>query len=216
MLEAKNAGLLSDFHAFASLSFLRIAENYYKQTHIIKGSFHDDLGGVITALRLSFENHQYTKLSQSDDFLTLDSTDAYFKDAYDKIRQLDSVVYFDSTDFFDVVKSLADKASVLSGVGVSVKAFGFGGKINAGSSYTAYFYIQKLLFDVVRQYKKGELVINISGKKDCLSLIIVTKGFTLSKDMFMQLGASLDNKVYIEDVDSKQRGSKFIITIPYI
>lgn len=216
MLEA-SATVLAAFHAHASSSFLSLAESYYRQTGIMKGRFHDDLGGTITALRLSFEGHQAGRMLRGNDILVFDKANSFLDEAYEKIRQLDAVMYCDSDVFFEVLKGIALKASELSGHSIMVKSFGFYGKINAGCSYLVFFSIQKLLSDIIKQSQKGKVEINILGKLDYTSLIINANSVVFDENTITGLKAI--GNINVTDEPGNQLNaseSKLIITIPYI
>lgn len=215
-LVLKEANTMSlQFGEYSNKCFLDLALLSYQDIMQAWGVFHDEFGSSLTALRLSFELDKADFLYDAVDGSEV-KTRTLIEDAYNKVRQLDSVVNYDSRVFFDVISQIASKASALKGFTIKVKNFGFFGQLKANVGYLLFFSIKILLANSLNLNKVQTIDISISNKGDMALLVFQVRCADPGKMLSVlknikgiEVDAECENNAGVKNC-------KIIVIVPYI
>jgi hypothetical protein len=208
-----------EFYEYTSACLLALNEGQYRQKHLASGKVYDDLGSTIAAARLSFEYLMMREFSGSfKENEVFNKAYGCIEDAYDKVKDLESVTVYESCYLLAFLTGMATKATSLFGVNVNIKLFGVTDTVNAHYGYLLFFLIRKFLIGLINKGKKGEIDINILQKQNQFSLVIQTKGILLEEATLRELREiSKDITVFTEALEVNSLfNDKVVIVIPYI
>jgi hypothetical protein len=210
-LEDANATSLQ-LNEYSNRRFLELALLSYNETVQAWNAFHDEVGSSLTALRINFEAETGFIDSGDQDIKTKTLIDY----AYNKVRQLDFGVQYDSCFFFNAIGQMTLRASALTGLSVAVKNFGFFGRLDAHTGYLLYYSIQTLLGYSINLDKVRAVDISISNKGDMALLVFQVKSAN-PKELASVLKNT--NGIQVEavcDDNPVGKSCKVIVIVPYI
>lgn len=197
-----------------------MVEGQEKERQLIAQDLHDNLGSMLTSLKLNFQ-HLRNQLSQNDNPM-FDKTDILIDDAYQNVRRLahakNSGVVADK-GLIPALKTLADKTSIPKKLKIQVSSFGMNSRLDMALEITIFRAIQEMITNSIKHASASKITISLTQHQDEINIIVEDngKGFKKNVEEGMGLGnirKKIDTYKGTFDIDSTPNGTTIIINLP--
>jgi signal transduction histidine kinase len=176
-----------------------ILESQEKERQNIANELHDNLGSMLTTLKMNFQNlkRQKEDINQQENKL-YDKTDALLEEAYQKVRNiahLKNLGVIGSEGLLVAVNKMAEKMSVLEKLKINVIPFGLNERLDNTIEVTLFRMIQELCTNIIKHSEATEVNIYLTqGVPTEINIIIEDngKGFD-PKTIVSKSGIGLQN-----------------------
>ncbi len=197
-----------------------MVEGQEKERQLIAQDLHDNLGSMLTSLKLNFQ-HLRNQLNQNDNPL-FDKTDVLIDDAYQNVRRLahskNSGVVADK-GLIPALKTLADKTSIPRRLQIQVSSFGMNSRLDMPLEITIFRAIQEMITNSIKHASASKITISLTQHQDEINIIVEDNGKGFKKKA--QEGMGLSNIIKkissyngTFDIDSTSNGTTIIINLP--
>ncbi|WP_299104349.1 ATP-binding protein [uncultured Tenacibaculum sp.] len=198
-----------------------------RQRQRIAGELHDNLGGLIVAIKQSFDNLKASKdrLQQEEDNLMF-KTKGLLDEAYKKVRNmahLEESASRNSGYWVDVIKDYASIINESNQLSVEVQSYGTANIIDTSVENDLRRITTELITNAIKHAEALEISVDITANENALTIIVEDNGIGLDKTKLEQkkgLGLYSIMKKVEElkgtfTIDSlPNRGTTFITEIP--
>lgn len=195
-------------------------EGQEKERQLIAQDMHDNLGSMLTALRLNFQ-HLRNQLKQNQNPL-FEKTDLLIDDAYQNVRRIahakNSGVIADK-GLIPALKVLAEKTSVPNRLKIEVNSFGMNSRLDMPLEITIFRAIQELITNSIKHASASKISISLTQHQDEINIMVEDNGRGFKKHTHEGMGLSNIRKKISSyngtcDIDSGSNGTTFIINLP--
>ncbi|HNP32590.1 MAG TPA: sensor histidine kinase [Flavobacterium sp.] len=205
----------------------KILEGQEKERVKMANDLHDNLGSLLTTLKLNFENlkQQQSQIIKDKDNL-FDKTDMLIEEAYQKVRTIahtKNAGVIANQGLLSAIQNIAKKISIPNKLKVEVIPFGLEERLENSLEIAIFRMIQELLTNAIKHADASEIIINLTQHDTSLNIIIEDNGRGFNpKNIDRKEGMGLTNiekKVEqmggVFTIDSlEKRGTSIIIDIP--
>ncbi|WP_290568236.1 MULTISPECIES: sensor histidine kinase [unclassified Leeuwenhoekiella] len=149
-------------------------EGQEKERSRIAGELHDDLGALMTNVRMHFEALEN---SPSEDLYQ--KTNILLDEAYTKVRsiaQAKNSGVIANQGLLKAIKDLAHKISQLNGLKINVQAHGMDTRLENSLELSLFRIIQELITNVIKHAQAKSLTIHLVNHGDSLNLMVEDDG----------------------------------------
>lgn len=202
-------------------------EGQEKERQRIANDLHDNLGSMLAALKLNFENLRLRRneVRGAEDKL-YDRTDTLIEEAYQKVRSLahaKNAGVFANEGLIPALKKLAEKISIPGRLAIEVTAFGFNKRLENKYEITIFRIIQELATNIIKHSKASEASVQLTHHDDNINIIIEDNGIGFKQtEQNKEDGMGLQNIIKKTEqlggtfnIDSTPgKGTTIIIDIP--
>lgn len=201
-------------------------EGQEKERKKIAEDLHDDLGSVLTTLKLHFENYKVNKDKKKfkEDEL-IDKTDALLDEAYKKVRGIAHAKnsgVIANQGLLLAIENMAEKVSSSKKIEIDVINHGLENRLENSLELTIFRIIQELITNIIKHAQASQATIHIINHEKSLNLMVEDngKGFDTSKISNKGMGIhSIDKRIEHLDgtmtIESElNKGTTVIIDIP--
>lgn len=155
-------------------------EGQEKERQRIANDLHDNLGSMLAALKLNFENLKLRKNElQGEENKLYERTDELIEEAYQKVRRLahaKNAGVFANEGLIPAIKKLAEKLSIPGKLQIQVIAFGFTERLENALEIAIFRTIQELSTNVIKHSNASETTIHLTNHEDNINIIIEDNG----------------------------------------
>lgn len=155
-------------------------EGQEKERQRIANDLHDNLGSMLAALKLNFENLKIRKNELRDEENKLyERTDELIEEAYQKVRRLahaKNAGVFASEGLIPALIKLADKISIPGKLTVQVTHFGFNERLENTLEIAIFRAVQELATNIIKHAHATEAHIQLTHHDDNINIIIEDNG----------------------------------------
>lgn len=160
-------------------------EGQEKERQRIANDLHDNLGSMLAALKLNFENLRLRRneVRGAEDKL-YDRTDNLIEEAYQKVRSLahaKNAGVFANEGLIPALKKLAEKISIPGRLVIAVTSFGFNKRLENKYEITIFRIIQELATNIIKHSKASEASVQLTHHDDNINIIIEDNGIGIKK-----------------------------------
>jgi signal transduction histidine kinase len=195
-----------------------------KERQRIANDLHDNLGGMLAALKLHFHNLKFSlPVEQYDE---VRKTDGLIDEAYHEVRSiahLKNAGVYAQDGLIPAIKKFADKASVFNKLSIQVKEHGMDQRLENALEITIFRIVQELITNVIKHAKATEATVNLTQHDDILNVMVEDNGVgfdphaiepksTLGLYSIQRRVESMGGSVAIDPV--LERGTTIILDIP--
>lgn len=197
-----------------------------KERKRIAEDLHDDLGSVLTTLKLHFENFKTNKKKQkfSEDEL-IDKTEDLLDEAYTKVRGIAHAKnsgVIANQGLLVAIESMAEKISASKKIKIDVVDHGLENRLENSLELTIFRIIQELITNIIKHAEAKHATIHLTNHDKTLNIMVEDdgKGFNASKISKKGMGIhSIDKRIEHLDgtmtIESEiEKGTTVIIDIP--
>ncbi len=202
-------------------------EGQEKERKRIAEDLHDDIGSVLTTLKLHFENFKINKEKQQ--FLQeelISKTETLLDEAYTKVRSMaharNSGVIANQ-GLLIAVHNMATKISNADKIAINVIDHGLENRLENSLELTIFRIIQELVTNTIKHANANEINVHLTNHEEMLNIMVEDDGVgfdtkTVSKNKGMGLHSiekrieHLEGTLIIES--EKNKGTTVIIDIP--
>lgn len=160
-------------------------EGQEKERQRIANDLHDNLGSMLAALKLNFENLRLRRNEVRDEEDKLyDRTDNLIEEAYQKVRSLahaKNAGVFANEGLIPALKKLAEKISIPGRLAITVTSFGFNKRLENKLEITIFRIIQELATNIIKHSKASEANVQLTHHDDNINIIIEDNGIGIKK-----------------------------------
>ncbi len=160
-------------------------EGQEKERQRIANDLHDNLGSMLAALKLNFENLRLRRNEVRDEEDKLyDRTDNLIEEAYQKVRSLahaKNAGVFANEGLIPALKKLAEKISIPGRLAITVTSFGFNKRLENKLEITIFRIIQELATNIIKHSKASEASVQLTHHDDNINIIIEDNGIGIKK-----------------------------------
>lgn len=160
-------------------------EGQEKERQRIANDLHDNLGSMLAALKLNFENLKLRKNElQGEENKLYERTDELIEEAYQKVRRLahaKNAGVFANEGLIPAIKKLAEKLSIPGKLLIQVIAFGFTERLENALEIAIFRTIQELSTNVIKHSKASEATIHLTNYEDNINIIIEDNGIGFNR-----------------------------------
>lgn len=196
-----------------------------KERQRLANDLHDNLGSVLTSLKMHFLSLRQG-LSHQEELEITRKTEALMEEAYQKVRNiahLRNAGLKASKGLLPAVHSFAKKVSILDKLVVNVEEHGMTERLENSLEITIFRIIQELVTNVAKHAEATECTVHITNHNHALNIMVEDngKGFD-GKEITKKEGIglysiqkrveNLDGQVTIDSIPNK--GTSIIIDIP--
>ena len=145
-----------------------------KERTRIAGELHDDLGALMTNVRMHFES---LKASQAPDLF--DKTDTLLHEAYQKVRSIAHAKnsgVIANQGLLKAVKDLAQKVSQLNGLEIQVVHHGMTNRLENSLELSIFRIIQELITNIIKHAQAKTATIHLINHGDSLNIMVEDDG----------------------------------------
>jgi len=145
-----------------------------KERTRIAGELHDDLGALMTNVRMHFES---LKASQAPDLF--DKTDTLLHEAYQKVRSIAHAKnsgVIANQGLLKAVKDLAQKVSQLNGLEIQVVHHGMTNRLENSLELSIFRIIQELITNIIKHAQANTATIHLVNHGDSLNIMVEDDG----------------------------------------
>ncbi len=202
-------------------------EGQEKERKRIAEDLHDDIGSVLTTLKLHFENFKINKEKQQ--FLQeelISKTEILLDEAYTKVRSMAHVKnsgVIANQGLLIAVHNMATKISNADKIAINVIDHGLENRLENSLELTIFRIIQELVTNTIKHANANEINVHLTNHEEMLNIMVEDDGVgfntkTVSKNKGMGLHSiekrieHLEGTLIIES--EKNKGTTVIIDIP--
>lgn len=160
-------------------------EGQEKERQRIANDLHDNLGSMLAALKLNFENLKLRKNElQGEENKLYERTDELIEEAYQKVRRLahaKNAGVFANEGLIPAIKKLAEKLSIPGKLQIQVIAFGFTERLENALEIAIFRTIQELSTNVIKHSNASEATIHLTNHEDNINIIIEDNGIGFNR-----------------------------------
>ena len=145
-----------------------------KERSRIAGELHDDLGALMTNVRMHFES---LKSSQAPELF--DKTDALLHEAYQKVRSIAHAKnsgVIANQGLLKAVKDLAKKVSQLNALEIQVVHHGMTNRLENSLELSIFRIIQELITNIIKHAQATTATIHVINHGDSLNIMVEDDG----------------------------------------
>ncbi|MEH6659563.1 sensor histidine kinase [Leeuwenhoekiella marinoflava] len=145
-----------------------------KERTRIAGELHDDLGALMTNVRLHFES---LKSSRAPDLF--EKTDELLNEAYQKVRSIAHAKnsgVIANQGLLKAVKELAQKVSQLNGLEIEVVDHGMTNRLENTLEISIFRIIQELITNIIKHAQANSVTIHLINHGDTLNIMVEDDG----------------------------------------
>lgn len=145
-----------------------------KERTRIAGELHDDLGALMTNLRLHFESLKSSRAPQ-----LFDKTDELLNEAYQKVRSIAHAKnsgVIANQGLLRAVKELAQKVSQLNGLEIEVVHHEMTNRLENSLELSIFRIIQELITNIIKHAQATSATIHLINHGDSLNIMIEDNG----------------------------------------
>lgn len=197
-------------------------EGHEKERQRIANALHNDLGGLMTSLKLHFNA---LKEKQSPELCT--KTNALIDEAYDKVRTVAHAKnsgVIAKQGLLKAINKIADKISALNKITINVVDHGLENRLENSLELTLLRIIQELITNVIKHAEATEVTIHLTNHGDSFNIMIEDNGNGFNSSQITKTNkgmgiSSIDKRIEhlngVMTIESKHnQGTTIIIDIP--
>lgn len=200
-------------------------EGQEKERQRIANDLHDNLGSLLAALKLNFDNLR-TKNSMPIHDKLYDKTDNLIQEAYQKVRSLahaKNAGVIANQGLVPAVENLAAKVTIPGKFTVNIFPFGLDERIENTMEISIFRMIQELVTNIIKHAEATEANIHLTQHEDSLNIIIEDNGKGMdTRTILRKNGMGLKNiEKKVEHLDGtltieayEGKGTSVVINIP--
>jgi len=155
-------------------------EGQDKERQRIADDLHDNLGSMLAALKLNFENLKLRNSELRDEETKLyERTDELIEEAYQKVRRLahaKNAGVLANEGLIPALKKLADKISIPGKLQIHVIPFGFDERIENKLEIAIFRMVQELATNIIKHSQASEATVHLTHHEQNINLIIEDNG----------------------------------------
>lgn len=200
-------------------------EGQEKERQRIANDLHDDLGGLMAAVKIHF-NSLHAKVKDDTDEL-YKKTNHLIDEAYYKIRTIAHAKnsgVIAKQGLLKAIEQMAEKVSVANGISIIVKDFGLDNRLENSLELTLFRIIQELVANGIKHAEASKMNIHLTNHGDTLNILVEDNGVGFLTDKILANSSgmglkSIDKRVsYLEGTlhieSAPGKGASIIIDIP--
>ncbi|RZJ32008.1 MAG: sensor histidine kinase [Flavobacterium sp.] len=202
-------------------------EGQERERRRVADELHDNLGSMLSALKLNFQHLRIRQQSLRDEESKLyQKTDELIEEAYQKVRDIahaQNAGVMANQGLVPAIQKMAEKIAIPNKLSIEVVPFGLEGRLDNGFEISVFRMVQEMVTNVIKHASASEIVIHLTQHENSLNLMVEDngKGFnpdSISKSSGMGL-ANIERKVVqlggtftIDSIPDK--GTTIIIDLP--
>ncbi|MFK5878810.1 MAG: sensor histidine kinase [Flavobacteriaceae bacterium] len=201
-------------------------EGQEKERKRIAEDLHDDLGSVLTTLKLHFENYKLNKDKKkfSENEL-IEKTDDLLDEAYTKVRSMAHAKnsgVIANQGLLVAIENMAEKVSSSKKIEISVLDHGLENRLENSLELTIFRIIQELITNIIKHAAATEATIHLTNHDNSLNIMVEDNGVGFDTNHISNKGMgihSIDKRIEHLDgtmtIESElNKGTTVIIDIP--
>lgn len=190
-------------------------EGQEKERERIANDLHDNLGSMLAALKLNFENLKLRKneLAAEENKL-YERTDELIEEAYQKVRRMahaKNAGVLANDGLLPAIKKLAEKLSISGKLQMHVVDFGFDSRLENTLEIAIFRMVQELATNIIKHSKATEATIHLTHHDDVINIIIEDNGVGFVHDATARDGMGISS---IQKKVSQLGGSFTVDSMP--
>lgn len=154
-------------------------EGQEKERQRIANDLHDNLGSMLAALKINFENLKLRNDELGEKSKLYERTDELIEEAYHKVRRLahaKNAGVFANEGLIPALKKMAEKISIPGKIQIQIIPFGFNERLENTLEITIFRMIQELTTNIIKHSKATEASIHLTHHDDNINIIIEDNG----------------------------------------
>lgn len=198
-----------------------------KERQRIANDLHDNLGGLMAALKLHFQNLKMRKdRGEADQATLFQTTDSLIEEAYQQVRTIAHAANAGVSakeGLLPAVKHFASKVSVMNRLKIDVEDHGMDEPLENSMEITIFRIVQELITNTIKHAQASEVVVHLTRYEDSLNVMVedngvgfdvnrIRPGETMGLYSIQKRIEALGGRVTIDSI--VQKGTTIIIDIP--
>jgi two-component system sensor histidine kinase DegS len=168
--------LQSEIIHSANTALIGIVENQVKERECVISNLYDNLGSMMVALKLNFENLKMRAANNSDmDYSLYIRSDVMIEEAYQKIRLLSypqNEGTYAGSRLLPALMLMAKKASAIYGTPIYIESGNFVFRIGNGTELKVFQVIYLLLYSMIQHQIFSPVNISVEQYEECVTILV--------------------------------------------
>lgn len=211
-------------HELQSIDIMLQSQERERQR--IANDLHDNLGSMLTTLKLNFENLKLRKGSEdATEIMLYERTDELIEEAYHKVRRLahtKNAGVLTGDGLIPALDKLTNKISIPGKLELQFLHYGFEKRLDNTIEFAIFRMIQELATNIIKHSHATEATLQLTNHEDTINIIIEDNGVGFNPanikpdgmglDAITKKVAQLKGEITIDSTPGK--GTTIIIDLP--